>query len=95
MILLSYTVDLASNGFDLNSNARISFGQDSLQFQCQYLRQINVDDTYNVNPAAPAEPIVGTGNIAYEMVVDVPSSGVGGTTTVTISPLHSLSVAAV
>ena len=94
MILLSYTVDLASNGFDLNSNAGISFGQDSLQFQCQYLRQINVQDSYDVN-IVQTEPIVGTGHIAYEMVVDIPSSGVGRTTTVTISPLHSLSVAAV
>ena len=92
MILLSYTVDLDSNGFDLNSNAGVSFGGDSLQFQCQYLRQINVEDSYDVNPV-PTEPIIGTGHIAYEMVVD--NSGVGRTTTVTISPLHSLSVAAV
>ena len=35
------------------------------------------------------DPIVGTGTLSYTMTVDVPS-GVGGTTTVTISPNHGL-----
>ena len=95
MILLSYNVVLASNGFDLNNNARISFGQDSLQFQCQYLRNIDVSDTMNIDPTQAPGPIIGTGEISYEMEVVLPSSGVGGTTTVTMRPQHNLDVEAV
>ena len=96
VIKLSHTVSLTSSGFQLNQDARISWGQDTLQFQCQYLREITVDDTMSVPPPdiTPGEPIVGTGNIAYEMLVDIPATGVGGTTTVTINPLHSLAVGA-
>ena len=88
-------MSLTSSGFQLNQNARISWGQDTLQFQCQYLRDITVDETMSVPPDTDSgEPIVGTGNIAYEMLVDIPSTGVGGTTTVTINPLHNLQVGA-
>ena len=94
MIKLSHTVTLSSSGFDLNQNARISFGSDSLQFQCQYAREITVEETMTHPTVIPPGPIVGTGNIAYDMTVDIPDSGVGGTTTVTITPLHSLEIGA-
>ena len=94
VILLNYSVDLASNEFDLNQDARISFGQNSLQFQCQYLRNIDVSDTMNIDPTPTPGPIIGTGDISYEME-SVLSSGVGGTTTVTIRPLHNLNIEAV
>ena len=94
MIKLSHTVTLSSSGFDLNQNARISFGSDTLQFQCQYARDITVEETMIHPTVLPPGPIVGTGNIAYDMSVDIPATGVGGTTTVTITPLHSLGVSA-
>ena len=94
MIKLSHTVSLTSSGFQLNQNARVSFGSDTLQFQCQYARDINVDEAMIIPPIPSPGPIVATGNIAYQMSVDIPNSGVGGTTTVTITPLHSLEVRA-
>ena len=94
MIKLGYTVALASNGFQLNQNARISFGGDSLQFECQYARDILVDETFDGPPPTDITPIVGTGDIHYDIAVDLPNTGVGGTTTVTLTPLHNLNVAA-
>ena len=95
MILLNYSVDLASNGFDLNQNARISFGQNRLDFQCQYLRNIAVSDQMSIDPTPTPGPIIGTGNISYQMDVQLPASGVGGTTTVTVRPQHNLAIEAV
>merc|ERR1719454_509242 len=84
VIILSYSVATGANGFDISNSARVSFGQNSLEFQCQYSRTVNVDDSMSIDPV-DQDSIVGTGNLGYTMTVDVPS-GVGGTTTVTISP---------
>ena len=75
----------------MNQNARISFGSNSLPFECHYEREITLDPVTTFIPTVPPPdtPIVGTGNLSYRMTVDVPDY-VGGTTTVTISPTHGL-----
>ena len=91
VIKLVHTLNLNSGGgFDLSSNARISFGSDSLSLECHYARSIDVDDSYSVAaPPPPDTPIINTGNLPYDMTVNVPGY-VGGTTTITISPNHGL-----
>ena len=76
----------------MNQNARISFGSNSLPFECHYEREVTLDPVTMTIPTVPPPdtPIVGTGNLSYDMTVDVPNY-VGGTTTVTISPTHGLS----
>ena len=75
----------------MNQNARISFSSDSITFECHYARAITIDPfAFDVAPPpTPGTPIIGTGNLSYEMTVNVPDY-VGGTTTVTISPRHGL-----
>ena len=74
----------------MNPNARISFGSNTLPLECHYARSVNVDDSYDVAAPPPSDtPIVGTGNLPYDMTVNVPDY-VGGTTTITITPEHAL-----
>ena len=91
VIKLGYTLNISSGGgFDLASNARISFGSNSLPLECHYERSVDVDDSFDVAAPPPSDtPIVNTGNLSYDMTVSV-GGYVGGTTTITISPNHGL-----
>ena len=64
-----------------------SFAEESIRFQCNYARTINVDETMIV-PTASSDPVVGQGNLSYRMEVTV--GQLGGTTRVQISPNHEL-----
>ena len=79
-------------GFDLDQNAgsRISFGSTSQTLECHYERSVDVDDAFDVSAPPPTDtPIVNTGNLSYDMSVNV-GGYVGGSTTITITPNHSL-----
>ena len=98
MIKLNYQLALtgAGVGFNLDTGASVGFGGNSLLFQCQYARSVTVDETYDFDPIPDdLDPIVGLGNLSYDITVNVPNTGVGGTTTVSITPRHNLPVGAV
>ena len=65
-----------------------SFGADSIVFQCRYARSVNADSDTTVN-ASISGPIVGTGDLTYNMKVN--PGVLGGDTHITISPNHNLS----
>ena len=65
-----------------------SFGADSIVFQCRYSRSVNANSDITVN-APISGPIVGTGDLTYNMEVN--PGVLGGKTHITISPNHNLS----
>ena len=66
-----------------------SFTENSIDFQCKYARSVSANSQMTVN-AQPDEPIVGTGDLTYRMVI---GDGItlGGDTEITISPNHNIS----
>ena len=65
----------------------LSFAEDRIQFQCRYARTVNTDATFEVVPTFEPQPVIGNGQLAYDLNIDV--GNVGGTSVVTISPNHS------
>ena len=101
MILLSYTIPIASSGFDIDDNSTIRsfrkciifqlnesfsrFAQDSLTFQCRYSRSINVNQDIIIGTIP--QIITGEGSLNYEMTIS--GGDLGGMTEVRLTPLHS------
>ena len=69
----------------LNNFQKFSFAEESIEFQCRYARTINVDNQMTVGGSQP-QPIVGTGDLNYTMVVQV--GNLGGTTNININAEH-------
>ena len=65
-----------------------SFAGDSIQFQCNYNRSINVQESM-LGPTLTPQPIVGEGELSYRMEVN--AGQLGGTTQVRIIPNHDIS----
>ena len=65
-----------------------SFGADSIVFQCRYSRTVSADSDTTVDGPISG-PIVGTGDLTYNMQVN--PGLLGGNTFITISPNHHLS----
>ena len=66
-----------------------SFGEDSIEFQCRYARQINTSSQITT---VPIDPVVGTGDLNYTMTVTGGNTdgslALGGNTDVRITPNH-------
>ena len=65
-----------------------SFGADSIEFQCRYSRSVSANSDMAVD-APIFGPVVGTGDLTYNMEVN--PGPLGGNTYITISPNHSIS----
>ena len=65
----------------------LSFAEESVQFQCRYSRTVNTDATFEIVPTFQPQPVIGYGQLSYEM--NVVAGDLGGNTIVTISPNHS------
>ena len=65
-----------------------SFGPNSIDFQCHYSRSVSANSDITVN-APISGPIVGTGDLTYNMEVN--SGTLGGLTHITIAPNHNIS----
>ena len=85
--MLSYTLEVTSSDFKLNDETSISFGQDPILLQCRYARTVSANSDVTVD-APTSGPMIGTGNLTYDMVIV--AGALGGTTQVTISPNHHL-----
>ena len=64
----------------------VRFAEDSIKFQCQYSRDVNVNQEFDVETNFQAQPVTGQGAFGYNMEVN--AGELGGMTTVTISPNH-------
>ena len=64
----------------------LSFGEDSIKFQCRYSRSVSVSQDMTII-TTPTDAVEGTGDFSYTMSINV--GGPGGTTDVIITPNHS------
>ena len=74
----------SSTGFEIDNSASISFGEDSILFQCKYARSVSVD--HGITIQETPEAVVNTGDLTYTMAVTV--GELGGNTEVRITPNH-------
>ena len=81
---MSYSLATSSTGFEINDSASISFGEDSILFQCKYARSVSVDHGITIQETPDA--VVSTGDLTYTMAVTV--GELGGNTEVRITPNH-------
>ena len=66
----------------------LSFGDDSIRFQCRYSRSVSATQDMSIVPEEPlSDAIEGTGELSYSMSISV--GGPGGNTEITITPNHN------
>ena len=81
---MSYSIATSSTGFEIGDSAFISFGDDSILFQCKYARSVSVDHGITIQETPDA--VVSSGDLTYTMTVTV--GELGGNTEVRITPNH-------
>ena len=64
----------------------LSFGGNSILFECHYARSISVDEGMTVEPSS--DKVVNTGDLSYSMSLTV--GALGGNTEVFITRNHNL-----
>ena len=65
-----------------------SYAEDTIRFQCNYNRQITVNQSYEVEDNFQPQPIQGQGELTYIMEIAV--GNLGGTTEIRVIPNHGL-----
>ena len=71
---------------NVSDSMSFSFAADSIEFQCRYARTVTSESTAVV-PTAQPQPIIGTGELGYDMEVQL--GGLGGNTRVNITANHN------
>lgn len=86
-IILSYTMatDSSASDFSLTDTVSISFGMNSIRFQCRYSRNVFVDQDLTLN--TDVATVEGTGQLHYRMLIDADEAG--GYTNVVVQPYHN------
>jgi len=64
----------------------VIFSSNSVIFECNYKRNIDISSSFETALSPPIKPIVGNGNLGYTMKVNV--GALGGRTSVSVEPNH-------
>ena len=71
---------------NFNQLILFSFADESIQFQCRYGRTVTVESQMTA-PGAPPQPVLGVGELSYDINVDVGDHG--GNTLFNITANHN------
>lgn len=91
-LALTYSLSLLNQeSIALNDNQSMVFNTGgSINFECTYARYISISTSINVDSPPDSLTATGVGGLSYDMTVDM--GELGGNTSVSITPNHSLSV---
>ena len=71
------------------SHGYFRFAEAEVQFECRYPRQIDIaEHQFDVSTNFQPQPIINTGDLSYDLTVNV--ADVGDMSTITITPNHSI-----